>query len=102
MQVAMATGSPRRVHKRAEIGCAGLFGKRHDQDIGAGTDLGRVSSETSPKHNRPPQRADIHTGGSPTRPESEIMAMVTGTLSTRAERAATTQIITTPRSLGFV
>ena len=101
MQVAMATGSPVRLHNRAEIGV--LVCSESDAIKILAPEPILVAFPPNPAPNTTAHHNALTFTPAAANPlRSEIMAMVTGTLSTRADRAATTQIITTPRSLGFV
>jgi hypothetical protein len=100
IQVAMAIGSPTRVHNRAEIGV--LVCSESDTIKILAPEPILVAFPPKPAPNTTAHHNALTFTPAASNPfRSEIMAIVTGTLSTKADKAATTHIITTPRSLGF-
>ena len=100
IQVAMATGSPVRLHRRAEIGA--LVCSESDTIKILAPEPILVAFPPNPAPNTTAHHNALTSTPVAANPlRSVIMAMVTGTLSTKADKAATTHIITTPKSLGF-
>ncbi len=101
MQVTIAIGNPRRLHKRPVIGVF-VFSERETIRIFAPEPI-LVAFPPKPAPNTTAHhKALIFTPVAANPVNREIMAMVTGTLSTRADRPATTQMMITPSNLGLV
>ena len=100
MQVAMAIGRPTRVHNLAEIGVLVCSESETIRILAPEPILVALPPKPAPNttahHN-----AVTFTPKAANPFSSEIIAIVTGTLSTSADKPATTQIMTTPKSLGF-
>jgi hypothetical protein len=100
MQVAIATGKPRLLQRPGVIGVR----VRCDSDTITMFALDPMLVAFPPKpapKTTAHQRALTSTPAAANPFRREIMAMVTGTLSTSAESVATTHMIAMPKSTGF-